>query len=135
MSVADLEMEAKHESVETLRGSPPLWDEIRGLLSGMAKALKADIDVLESQGPYSMLGVAVDATDADIKKVYRELCLKHHPDKGGDTATFQQLQQAYNQITEDRKRGIYPKSKACHERQEAKRQDPPRRSADPPRET
>ena len=28
----------------------------------------------------------------ELKRKYRELCFKHHPDKGGDTATFQRLQ-------------------------------------------
>jgi hypothetical protein len=135
MSVGDLERDAKHESLESLRGSPPMWDEIRSLLSGMTKVLKADLDALESQGPYAMLGAAVDATDAEIKRVYRELCLKHHPDKGGDTAAFQQMQQAYNQIIEDRKRGIFPQSKASQDRQEKPCDDPPRKAPDPPRET
>eukprot|EP00746_Dinoflagellata_sp_MGD_P003185 gnl/MRDRNA2_/MRDRNA2_106197_c0_seq1.p1 gnl/MRDRNA2_/MRDRNA2_106197_c0~~gnl/MRDRNA2_/MRDRNA2_106197_c0_seq1.p1 ORF type:complete len:1244 (-),score=293.91 gnl/MRDRNA2_/MRDRNA2_106197_c0_seq1:45-3347(-) len=135
MSIGDLERDAKHESLESLRASPPLWDAICKLLAGMSKVLKADVDALESQGPYAMLGVATDATDAEIKKVYRELCLKHHPDKGGDTATFQQLQQAYNQIAEDRKRGIFPKSKKSEEKQERPRDDPPQRSSEPSRET
>ena len=43
---------------------------------------------------YQTLGVSKTATPDDIKKAYRKLASKHHPDKGGDTATFQKVEEA-----------------------------------------
>lgn len=45
---------------------------------------------------YDILGVAPGASQDEIKKAYRKLASKHHPDKGGDTAKFQEIQQAYD---------------------------------------
>ncbi|WP_026556101.1 DnaJ C-terminal domain-containing protein [Arthrobacter sp. 35W] len=57
---------------------------------------------------YKILGVAKDATDADIKKAYRKLARKYHPDtNSGDAAaekTFKDVSEAYSVLSsaEDR---------------------------------
>lgn len=53
---------------------------------------------------YNTLGVAKNATPDEIKKAYRKLASKHHPDKGGDTATFQKIQTAYDTLIDPQKR-------------------------------
>lgn len=52
--------------------------------------------------PWSKLGVARDANPEDIKRAYRKLAMQHHPDRGGDTNQFQEIQQAYDDITSGR---------------------------------
>jgi curved DNA-binding protein len=56
---------------------------------------------------YQTLGVAKTATADEIKKAYRKLASKHHPDKGGDTAKFQEIQTAYDILSDDSKRQEY----------------------------
>jgi curved DNA-binding protein len=53
---------------------------------------------------YQTLGVGKNATEAEIKKAYRKLAGQHHPDKGGDTAKFQEIQSAYETLTDPQKR-------------------------------
>ena len=56
---------------------------------------------------YEILGIAKDSSEDDIKKAYRKLASKYHPDKGGDTAKFQELQEAYDVISDPQKRAAY----------------------------
>ena len=41
--------------------------------------------------PYSTLGVNRNASKDEIKKAYKKLAMKHHPDKGGDEKTFKEI--------------------------------------------
>jgi curved DNA-binding protein len=56
---------------------------------------------------YSVLGVNRTATPDEIKKAYRKLASQHHPDKGGDTAKFQQIQEAYAILSDPEKKIQY----------------------------
>ena len=56
---------------------------------------------------YSILGVNKQATPEEIKKAYRKLASQHHPDKGGDTAKFQEIQTAYDTLSDPQKRQAY----------------------------
>lgn len=59
------------------------------------------------QDYYSILGVAKDATDDEIKKAYRKLAMKHHPDRGGSQEEFQKIQEAYSTLGDPNKRTQY----------------------------
>ena len=53
---------------------------------------------------YETLGVPKGASDEEIKRAYRKLASQHHPDKGGDTARFQDIQSAYETLSDPVKR-------------------------------
>lgn len=62
--------------------------------------------------PYSILGISRDASDEEIKKAYRSLSRKYHPDaninnpnKDQAEAKFKEVQQAYQQIMREREYG------------------------------
>lgn len=56
---------------------------------------------------YSTLGVNKNATPDEIKKAYRKLANQHHPDRGGNTKKFQEIQAAYDVLSDDQKRAEY----------------------------
>jgi curved DNA-binding protein len=56
---------------------------------------------------YNTLGVSRNASQEEIKKAYRKLAMTHHPDKGGDPAEFQKLNDAYEVLADESKRQRY----------------------------
>lgn len=57
---------------------------------------------------YNTLGVGKDASDDEIKKAYRKLAHKYHPDKqGGDEAKFKEVNEAYQVLSDKEKRSQY----------------------------
>jgi DnaJ-class molecular chaperone len=60
---------------------------------------------------YEVLGLAKDASEADIKKAYRKLARQHHPDRNpGDKAAearFKEVQEAYDVLSDKTKRSQY----------------------------
>ena len=71
---------------------------------GMGGRSKGPVDNKEY---YELLGVERDVDAAKLKKVYRKLAVKHHPDKGGDPDLFKRINQAYDVISDPKKRKLY----------------------------
>src|SRR5918993_1017031 len=76
--------------------------------------------------PYRLLDVARAATDDDIRKAYRQLARKHHPDANPDDPhaeeRFKEIQQAYETLSDPKRRRAYD---------ERYRPSPRRRAASP----
>ena len=64
-----------------------------------------------NKNPYEVLGVAKDASDADIKKAYHKLVMKYHPDKNpGDKSAeekFKEVNNAFDILKDPQKRAAY----------------------------
>ena len=91
----------------------------------MSKILKINIIVLisliilpiiikseEQDDYYAILGVKKDATEAEIRKAYRKLALKWHPDKNPDNKKeaeekFKKINEAYSVLSDKNKRNQY----------------------------
>ena len=60
---------------------------------------------------YEVLGVGRQATDAEIKKSYRKLAMKHHPDRNPDNKEaeekFKEVQKAYEILSDSKKKAAY----------------------------
>src|SRR5690606_32881973 len=60
---------------------------------------------------YEVLGLARNATEAELKQAYRRLAMKHHPDRNpGDPeaeAAFKEIKEAWEVLKEPRKRAAY----------------------------
>ena len=64
-----------------------------------------DFDV--SKNYYDILGVDEKASADEIKKAFRKAAVQHHPDKWGDKKKFQEINEAYQVIGDEKKRGQY----------------------------
>ncbi|WP_319381091.1 J domain-containing protein [Thiomicrorhabdus sp.] len=61
-----------------------------------------------SKDYYAILGVSRAASDAEIKKAYRKMAAKYHPDKPtGDEAKFKEISEAYETLSDAEKRAMY----------------------------
>ncbi len=60
---------------------------------------------------YTTLGLSRDATEEDLKKSYRKLAMKHHPDRNPDDKAseekFKEAKEAYEVLTDPKKRAAY----------------------------
>ena len=68
------------------------------------------IPITRSKNFYEVLGLKKDASSEDIKKAFRSLALKYHPDKNkeeGAEEKFMELAEAYEVLSDPQKRKSY----------------------------
>ena len=49
---------------------------------------------------YDLLGVSRQASDKDLKNAFKNKAREHHPDKGGDPEKFKQINEAYQNLSD-----------------------------------
>jgi len=64
---------------------------------------------LEQNNLYFILKIQENSNKEEIKKAYKNLCKTHHPDKGGDSESFNKINTAYKILSNDICRKIYDK--------------------------
>lgn len=79
------EAEARKKADEEARRRWRQWQEA-------AKAKSSGFD------PYDILGVARGASKEEIKKAWKSMAIKHHPDRGGDLETMKKINRAYDMV-------------------------------------
>lgn len=64
---------------------------------------------IENKKLYEVLGVPQTASKEEIRKAFRKLAVKTHPDRGGDQEKFKEVNAAYEVLSDDEKRKTYDK--------------------------
>lgn len=64
---------------------------------------------IDNKKLYEVLGVKKEATPTEIKKAFKKMAIKHHPDRGGDAEKFKECNAAYEVLSNTEKRSTYDK--------------------------
>jgi DnaJ homolog subfamily A member 2 len=67
---------------------------------GMGGGAPRGAPVSENTALYAALEIEKGATESEVRKAYRHLAMKHHPDKGGDPEKFKEISKAYETLSD-----------------------------------
>ena len=85
-------------------GLPPGFEDAFGG-GGMPGGGRRSRKPVDNSKFYEILGVDKNAGPDQIRKAYRKLAVKEHPDKGGDVNKFKDIQKAYDTLSDPARRG------------------------------
>ena len=78
---------------------------------GLTQTQPGGADLVEKRDYYEVLGLDKNASEDEIKKAFRSLARKHHPDKNPDDPDaerlFKEVQEAYAVLSNPEQRGQY----------------------------
>jgi DnaJ homolog subfamily B member 4 len=105
-----LKRQTRHNRITRKKcyGSPTCLQRL--LLGGMLLLLlsmSCAMAAAAAKSFYDTLGVAKDCTPDQLKKAYRKLALKTHPDKGGKEEEFKKVAKAYEVLSDPEQRNLY----------------------------
>ncbi|KAK7241361.1 heat shock protein [Aureococcus anophagefferens] len=89
-------------------GGIPFGMDDGGMPGGMG-GMGRQREPADTTALYEVLGIQKSASATEIKKAFRKLALKKHPDKGGDPEEFKKIQAAYEVLGDEEKREKYDK--------------------------
>ena len=92
-----------------------LEDEIKPILAKVRAAMEEAEEGEDDAGAgdddyYTILGISEEASRAELRKAYRKLCLRYHPDKNQSTdaeARFKEVSNAYTTLSDSTNRRTY----------------------------
>jgi len=82
--------------------------DLNTIFRAQREQARIQIESMQEEDLYIRLGLNVDASEEEINKKYKKLCLKHHPDKvGGSAEMFHKINQAYKILSNKELRELY----------------------------
>ena len=83
-----------------------LWDAVRVSVRAFWQSnVNPARPIVQRQQALAVLGLPPTATSQQIKRRYRTLAKRHHPDRGGDLQQMQRIVAAYELLMKDQKNG------------------------------
>jgi len=101
VNLDEVEVRDKAEKDRMSQAQEAVLDDAAAEGEYVPKAYVADTTL------YDALGASPDSSASVLKRKYYKLAQQHHPDKGGDTAKFQQVGEAYTILSDPKKRAKY----------------------------
>eukprot|EP00930_Biecheleria_cincta_P074043 TRINITY_DN6127_c0_g1_i1.p1 TRINITY_DN6127_c0_g1~~TRINITY_DN6127_c0_g1_i1.p1 ORF type:complete len:1116 (+),score=233.49 TRINITY_DN6127_c0_g1_i1:29-3376(+) len=95
----ELAMDAEELRERVKDREPVVLENETRRLAAWRDRTNGQLRLLERRAALAFLGLATEASDDDIHRIYKRLALELHPDKGGDPGKFQELQEMKERLS------------------------------------